>query len=48
VPAGTVTEVVQEGFQIGDRVLRAALVGISKGGSKVAAEAASDATADQA
>ncbi len=31
-PAGTVVEVVQEGYQIGDRVLRAALVGISKGG----------------
>jgi molecular chaperone GrpE len=32
LPAGTVTEVVQEGYAIGDRVLRAALVGISKGG----------------
>ncbi len=30
VPAGTVVQVVQEGYQIGDRVLRAALVGISK------------------
>ena len=30
-PAGTVVEVIQEGYQIGDRVLRAALVGISKG-----------------
>ena len=32
VPAGTVVEVVQEGYQIGDRVLRAALVGVSKDG----------------
>ncbi len=32
VPAGTVVQVVQEGYQIGDRVLRAALVGVSKGG----------------
>ena len=31
VPAGTVAEVMQEGYQIGDRVLRAALVGVSKG-----------------
>jgi len=30
VPPGTVVEVVQEGYQIGDRVLRAAMVGISK------------------
>ena len=48
VPAGTVVEVVQEGYQIGDRVLRAALVGVSKGGPKPpAAEAQSEATADQ-
>lgn len=39
VPAGTVVEVVQEGYQIGDRVLRAALVGVSKGGPKDAAPA---------
>jgi molecular chaperone GrpE len=32
VPAGTVVQVMQEGYQIGDRVLRAALVGVSKGG----------------
>jgi molecular chaperone GrpE len=31
VPAGSVAQVVQEGYQIGDRVLRAALVGVSKG-----------------
>jgi molecular chaperone GrpE len=34
VPAGTVVQVVQEGYQIGDRVLRAALVGVSKGDGK--------------
>ena len=38
VPAGTVTEVVQSGWKIGDRVLRPALVGVSKGGPKVAAK----------
>ena len=32
VPAGTIVEVMQDGFQIGDRVLRAALVGVSKDG----------------
>ena len=31
VPAGTVVEVVQDGYQIGDRVLRAALVGVVQG-----------------
>jgi molecular chaperone GrpE len=47
-PAGTVVEVVQEGYQIGDRVLRAALVGISKDGPKASgAEAKGEATADQ-
>lgn len=37
VPAGTVVQVVQAGFTIGDRVLRPALVAVSKGGAKVAA-----------
>ena len=37
VPAGTVVEVVQEGYAIGDRVLRAALVGVSKEGSAAGA-----------
>ncbi|MFC0240482.1 nucleotide exchange factor GrpE [Rhodopseudomonas telluris] len=36
VPAGTVVQVVQAGFTIGDRVLRPALVGVSKGGAKPA------------
>jgi molecular chaperone GrpE len=37
VPAGTVVQVVQAGYMIGDRVLRPALVGVSKGGAKSAA-----------
>ena len=36
VPAGTVVQVVQTGYKIGDRILRPALVGVSKGGPKVA------------
>jgi molecular chaperone GrpE len=36
VPAGTVVQVIQAGFMIGDRVLRPALVGVSKGGAKAA------------
>ena len=36
IPNGTVTEVVQVGYAIGDRVLRPALVGVSKGGPKTA------------
>src|SRR5882672_1862505 len=34
VPPGTVVQVMQSGFMIGDRVLRPALVGVSKGGAK--------------
>jgi molecular chaperone GrpE len=36
VPAGTVVQVVQAGYTIGDRVLRPALVGVAKGGAKAA------------
>jgi molecular chaperone GrpE len=36
VPSGTVTKVVQSGWTIGDRVLRPAMVGVSKGGPKAA------------
>ncbi|MGY3619737.1 nucleotide exchange factor GrpE [Bradyrhizobium sp. USDA 10063] len=36
VPSGTVVQVVQAGYTIGDRVLRPALVGVSKGGAKAA------------
>jgi molecular chaperone GrpE len=37
VPNGTVLQVVQSGFVIGDRVLRPALVGVSRGGPKAPA-----------
>jgi molecular chaperone GrpE len=36
VPAGSVVEVVAPGYMIGDRVLRPAMVGVSKGGPKTA------------
>lgn len=36
-PEGTVVQVVQTGFTIGDRVLRPAMVGVAKGGPKAAA-----------
>jgi molecular chaperone GrpE len=37
VPAGTVAQVVQAGYMIGERVLRPALVAVTKGGPKTAA-----------
>lgn len=43
VPEGTVVQVVQAGFAIGDRVLRPAMVGVAKGGAKAAKPAAKDA-----
>src|SRR3954464_10039788 len=42
VPSGTVVQVVQTGYMIGERVLRPALVGVSKGGAKAASTAASE------
>ena len=36
VPSGTVVQVVQAGYTIGERVLRPALVGVAKGGAKPA------------
>ncbi len=36
VPAGSVVQVVQPGYMIGERVLRPALVAVSKGGPKAA------------
>ena len=41
VPAGTVVQVVQAGYMIGERVLRPALVGVAKGGAKAAPTAES-------
>ena len=40
VPAGTVVQIMQPGYTIGDRVLRPALVGVAKGGPKAQAAAA--------
>ena len=45
VPNGTVVQVVQTGYVIGDRVLRPALVGVAKGGPKATAPDASSDTA---
>ncbi len=40
VPPGTVVQVMQTGYTIGDRVLRPALVGVAKGGQKTPSEPA--------
>jgi molecular chaperone GrpE len=37
LPSGTVAQVVQVGYSIGDRVLRPALVGVARGGPRAAA-----------
>ncbi len=47
VPAGTVVQAVQAGYTIGDRVLRPALVAVSKGGAKSAAPPANDNAGEQ-
>src|SRR5881227_1454375 len=39
VPPGTIAQVVQAGYMIGERVLRPALVAVSKGGAKAEAKA---------
>src|SRR4051794_3666781 len=36
VPPGTIAQVIQAGYMIGERVLRPALVGVAKGGAKAA------------
>ncbi len=36
MPAGTVAQVIQPGYAIGERILRPALVGVAKGGPKTA------------
>jgi len=38
-PAGTVAQVIQPGYMIGERVLRPALVAVAKGGPKASMEA---------
>jgi len=42
VPAGSVVQVVQPGYMLGERVLRPALVGVSKGGPKLPASQVSN------
>jgi molecular chaperone GrpE len=37
IPVGTIAQVIQAGYMIGERVLRPALVGVAKGGVKAAA-----------
>jgi molecular chaperone GrpE len=46
VPNGTVVQVVQSGYVIGERVLRPAMVGVAKGGPKAPANGAGSETAD--
>jgi molecular chaperone GrpE len=48
VPSGTVVQVVQTGYVIGERVLRPALVGVAKGGAKAAPQAGNGAQAREA
>ena len=42
VPAGSIVQVMQPGYMIGERVLRPALVGVAKGGAKAAPAAATE------
>ena len=46
VPAGTVVQVVQSGFEIGNRVLRPAMVGVAKGGASAQTEPAPEGDPD--
>jgi molecular chaperone GrpE len=48
VPAGSVVQVVQPGYKIGERMLRPAMVGVSKGGPRVAPASASNDNAKSA
>lgn len=47
VPAGMVIEVVQPGYSIGERVLRPAMVGVSKGGPRQDAPVKPDQAAEE-
>jgi len=42
VPTGTIAQVVQAGYMIGERVLRPALVAVTKGGPKAQPQAANN------
>jgi molecular chaperone GrpE len=46
LPAGTVAQVVQAGYMIGERMLRPALVAVAKSGPKVAADSMANDNAD--
>jgi molecular chaperone GrpE len=46
LPAGTVAQVVQAGYMIGERMLRPALVAVAKGGPKVAVDSMANDNAD--
>ncbi len=48
VPAGTILQVYQDGYTIGDRLLRAAVVTVAEGGPKPGAKADEAAAADPA
>ncbi len=47
VPAGTVLQVIQTGYAIGERVLRPAMVGVAKGGPKPAPASGEQAGAER-
>lgn len=42
VPDGSVIEVMQDGFMLSDRLLRAAMVGVARGGAQMAAKQAAE------
>lgn len=42
VPSGSVVQVIQPGYVIGERILRPAMVAVAKGGPKMAAQVAND------
>ncbi|MEL6744796.1 MAG: nucleotide exchange factor GrpE, partial [Pseudomonadota bacterium] len=46
VPNNSVQQVVQEGYQIGERILRPAMVGVAKGGPKFEEPAPDEAAPD--
>ncbi len=46
LPAGTVAQVVQAGYMIGERMLRPALVAVAKGGPKAASDSLANDNAD--
>jgi molecular chaperone GrpE len=47
MPSGTVAQVMQAGYTIGERVLRPAMVAVTKGGPKAAAAPANDNAGEQ-